>query len=271
MIIDFHTHVFPERIADTTVRALEQSGNIESYSDGTVAGLVRSLRSAGVGLGVNLPVLTRPEQYGSVLKFASMLNSSYGDDQPVISFAGVHPDMEDPEEKISEIKRCGFLGIKIHPDYQATFFDDERYVRILRAAKREGLITVTHAGLDAAYVGQPIKCTPERVLRLLDRIGGYDRLVLAHYGANTLFDEVYELLAGEDVYFDTAYILGYIERSDFLRIIEKHGESKILFASDSPWQNIGENVKRLRSFELGAEREDKIFYKNAASLLGMDF
>ena len=72
-------------------------------------------------------------------------------------------------------------------------------------------------------------------------------------------------------YFDTAYILGYIERSDFLRIIEKHGESKILFASDSPWQNIGENVKRLRSFELGAEREDKIFYKNAASLLGMDF
>ena len=184
MIIDFHTHVFPEKIAEATVALLAKKGNIPSFSDGTISGLLSRMKLAGVDVSVNLPVLTKPTQFDSILKFAISLNERFfacQGDERIISFAGMHPDMEDFEDKLAEIKKSGIKGIKIHPDYQGTFFDDEKYVRILREAKRLDLITVTHAGFDCAYPGEPIKCTPRRVMNLLDRIGGYDKLVLAEH------------------------------------------------------------------------------------------
>lgn len=270
MIIDFHTHVFPEKIASATVSALAKRANIPPYSDGTTDGLMSSLLDAGVDVAVNLPVLTKPTQFESVTSFAREINEkSYTGGAKIISFAGIHPDMPDACERICELRALGFKGIKIHPDYQGVPFDDERYVRIAEAARDEGLILVTHAGLDAAYVGEPIMCTPKSVLRLLDRIGGYPRLVLAHFGGNELFDEVYELLAGEDLYFDTAYILGRIGKERFGRMLEKHGDGKILFATDSPWQSIRSNVETIRSFGLERETEEKIFSSNARKLLGI--
>ena len=271
MIIDFHTHVFPEKIAAATVSALEKSGNTPAFSDGTVKGLTEQMKSAGVDISVNLPVLTKPTQFDSILKFAVSLNETYKaipDGEPkIISFAGMHPDIEDYEEKLRQVKESGILGIKIHPDYQCTFFDDERYVRILAEAKRLGLITVTHAGLDGAYVGQPIKCTPKRVLKLLDKIGGYDKLVLAHLGGHRLYSKAYRKLAGKDVYFDTAYILRYKKEKEFKKMVKKHGDDRILFATDSPWRSLVTDTEILKGFSLGEKTEKRIFSENARELL----
>ena len=74
MIIDFHTHVFPERIAEKTVSMLEKIGNLPAFANGTEKCLSDSLSSAGATLAVNLPVLTKPSQFDSVLDFAIELN-----------------------------------------------------------------------------------------------------------------------------------------------------------------------------------------------------
>lgn len=269
MLIDFHTHVFPDKIAVPAVDLLAKRGGIPPYSDGTVSGLLSRLSSAGVDIAVNLPVLTRPEQFASTLRFANEINEKSYTGARIISFAGVHPDMEDIEGTIESIKNAGILGIKIHPDYQGVFFDDERYVKILSLAKEAGLITVTHAGFDVAYPDEEIKCTPKRVLRLLDKIGGYPKLVLAHLGANTLFDDVYSSLAGEDVYFDTSYVLHDISEDMFLKILSKHGTDRILFATDSPWRDIACEVEIIKRYKLGAEIEDKLFSGNAMRLLNL--
>ena len=269
MIIDFHTHVFPDKIAEKTVKILERNGSIPSHSNGTVDGLISALTLSGVDIGVNLPVLTRADQFDGVNDFAKKLNEKSYMGPRIISFAGIHPDAACPEEAIAKICDMGFLGIKIHPDYQDTFIDDERYVKILSLAKAKGLITVTHSGVDGAYIGQQIKCTPDGVLRLLDKIGGYDKLVLAHLGANAMYTGVLECLAGEDVYFDTAYCLRSTGKYAFMKLLEAHGEDKILFASDSPWQNPGAEIKFIKELNLG-EAEDKILYKNASKLLKLD-
>lgn len=269
MVIDFHTHVFPDKIAERTVKILERNGSIPSHSNGTLDGLVSALGSCGVDIGVNLPVLTRPDQFDGVNAFAKSLNEKSYTGARVISFAGIHPDTVCPEEAIDRIADMGFLGIKIHPDYQDTFIDDERYVRILSAAKARGLVTVTHSGVDGAYIGQSIKCTPHGVLRLLDRLGGYEKLVLAHLGANAMYTGVLECLAGEDVYFDTAYCLRTTGKYAFMKLLDAHGADKILFASDSPWQDPGAELEFIRELDLG-EAEDKILYKNASKLLKLD-
>ena len=82
-------------------------------------------------------------------------------------------------------------------------------------------------------------------------------------------DEVIEKLCGLDVYFDTAYVLRATSKETFLKMLEKHGEDRILFASDSPWSSIKNDVEILRSFDLEKETEDKLFFKNAKKLLGI--
>ena len=44
---------------------------------------------------------------------------------------------------------------------------------------------------------------------------------------------------------------------------------RILFASDSPWSSIKNDVDIIKSFSLDSSTENKIFFENAAKLLGI--
>ena len=268
MIIDFHTHVFPDKIACKTISALSEKGGIPPFSDGTVDGLIASMDKAGVDVSIILPVLTNPSQFDSVNRFAKEINSAYADSKSLISFAGIHPRCEEIDAKMRFIKESGFPGVKIHPDYQGAYIDDTGYVEILKCAKKYGLIVVTHAGYDFGFPGCPIKCTPDRVLNLIEKVP-YSKLVLAHFGGNDMFDEVYEKLAGKDLYFDTSYILRYIDKNIFNKITDKHGEDKILFATDSPWSDPKNDIEIINSFCESRSRANKIFSENAKKLLGI--
>jgi predicted TIM-barrel fold metal-dependent hydrolase len=274
MIIDFHTHIFPEHIAERTVCALAKAADSVPYSDGTEAGLRSAMERGGVSLSVNLPVLTKPSQFESILRFASSLNEKLPENLStgthILSFAGIHPEDPDLEEHLEAVAMAGIPGIKIHPDYQGKFIDDEAYIRALKIAKRLDLITVTHAGVDGAYLGEEVKCTPLRTLRALDKLGGYNKLVLAHLGASRMAEEVISTLAGEDVYFDTAYVMPRTDKATLARIVEKHGEDKILFATDSPWSDAQRDISKIKSFALGSDIEEKIFSGNAKGLLGIN-
>ena len=75
------------------------------------------------------------------------------------------------------------------------------------------------------------------------------------------------LLTGKDVYFDTAYILRYKNEKEFRKMVEKHGDDKILFATDSPWRSLKTDIEILKGFSLGEETEKRIFSENARALL----
>ncbi len=269
MIIDFHTHIFPDKIAAKTISFLSQKANIPPFSDGTVDGLVASMEEAGIDISVALPALTSPAQFESVNRFAGMVNDRFaGETRRIISFAGIHPDCEEIEEKMRLIRENGFVGIKIHPDYQGVYIDDERYVRILAAAREQDLVVVTHAGVDGGFPDEDIRCTPARVLNLLDRVP-YDKFVLAHMGGNELHAEVFDALCGKQVYFDTAYVLRFIGEEMFKKTVARHGVDRILFATDSPWSGQREDLARIRAMGLDPLNEEKILGGNARKLLNL--
>lgn len=56
MIVDFHTHIFPEKIAVKTIEKLEKIANVNACSDGRESSLIRSMKQAGVDVSVILPV-----------------------------------------------------------------------------------------------------------------------------------------------------------------------------------------------------------------------
>ena len=269
MIIDLHTHIFPDKIAKKTIEYLSEKGGIPPFSDGSFSGLLSEMEKAEVDIAVNLPVVTAPRQFESVNRFAMELNAlPVTDGRRVISFGGIHPACEDIEGKMKFIAESGFMGIKLHPDYQETYIDDDGYVKILECAKKYDLTVVFHAGVDGGYRGCPVRCTPERARRIIERVG-HSKLVLAHMGANEMADQVLDTLCGLDVYFDTAYVLRNMSKETFCEMLARHGEDKILFASDSPWSSMGGDVRIIKEYGLPKETENKIFYENAKRLLGI--
>lgn len=269
MIIDFHTHIFPDKIAEKTIEYLSGKGGIMPFAKGNSESLVLKMAEAGVDISVTLPVVTSPQQFDSINRFAIGINEAFKDEKRrFISFGGIHPLCENIEGKMKFLKESGFKGVKIHPDYQGEFITHEGYVKILECAKELDLIVVTHAGVDCGFLGEPIKCPPLLAKELIKKVP-YSKFVLAHLGANEMTNEVLDTLSGEDVYFDTAYVLRTTDEKTFKEIIKRHSADKILFASDSPWSDIKTDVEIIKSYNLGKETEDKILFKNAQALLSI--
>lgn len=266
MVIDFHTHIFPDKIAAKTIKALEEEGSVKAFTNGTLGGLKASMKESNIDISVILPVVTRPSQFDSVNSFAAEINGKEG----IISFGGIHPDSEDYRGQLVEIKASGLPGIKLHPDYQATFIDDPKYINIIRYAVELGLIVIIHAGLDIG-LPDPVHCPPERSAAMLSQIEGeHARIILAHMGGYDRWDDVEEYLVGTKAILDTSYCFGKISDEQFIRIVKNHGADRILFASDSPWSGQKESLEHLKSLELTEEELEYITFKNAAQLLGME-
>lgn len=263
MTIDFHTHIFPDKIAEKTIKYLSEKGGIPPFSNGSVSGLIQKAKEASVDLCVTLPVLTNPDSFESVNKFADGINKSYP--ERIISFGAIHPRCENIDGKMLLLKNMGFKGVKIHPDYQGAYINDEGYVKILQSAKEYDLIVVTHSGIDVAYP-EDVHCTVKLLKELLSKVE-HSKFVLAHMGCGGMYDEVLEYLCGKDLYFDTAFVLRSIGTEKFSRILERHGDDRILFASDSPWSDISNDLHILRQYVDNDDSFEKIKYKNAKKLL----
>lgn len=267
MVIDFHTHVFPEKIAKKTILSLAEKSQNRPYAYGTLPELLASMQRSGVTQSVVLPVVTKPSQFDSVNRYAAEINGKNG----IISFGGIHPDDPDVDAHLDQIKAMGFRGIKLHPDYQQTFIDDPKYLHLIEGCIQRDLLVVTHAGFDEGYP-EVTHCTPKRVVAMLQAIYGTSQptkfhIVLARGGANRMFEEAEELLCGKPVYFDLAYILSYISDEQLMRLIRKHGVDRILFATDHPWSDPAQGIARIHSLPLTEAEKEKILWENAASLL----
>lgn len=259
MIIDFHTHVFPDKIAVKTMQKFESANDMTAFTDGTFEGLKRSMETHGIDMSVILPVVTKPEQFKSVNTFAAELTGN------IISFGGIHPMTDNFTYELDEIKAMGLKGIKLHPDYQGVYIDDIRYLRILYRAAELGLIISIHGGRDTMFP-EALHCTPRRVANVLEEIQP-EKMILAHMGGWKLWDESEDYLAGRDIYFDTSYALGQMDDSQFIRMVKKHGANRIIFGTDSPWGGQGKDRKHLMDLDLPADDKEAIAWKNARDLL----
>lgn len=264
MIIDFHTHTFPDKIAKASIESLSKCSGITPHTDGTLDGLKRSMEEDGVDLSVILPVVTRPAQFETVNKVAAKICEK---EDNLISFGGIHPDCSDIKQKMRDIRSLGLKGIKIHPAYQEVYMDDIRYLRILEAATEEDLVISVHAGVDIG-LPEPVYATVEKILHAI-RETKPEKFVLAHLGGWKEWDTVEEMIAGENVYLDTAFLEDYISDEQLLRIIRKHGADKILFGTDCPWSGQRESIERLEKLSLSEAEKQLIFAENAKKLLGL--
>ena len=283
MIIDIHTHTFPDKIAAGTIEKLQSASHTHPFTDGTVNALRTSMGRAGVDYSVVLPVATSPRQVGKVNDASAALNAK-GSETGVLSFGCMHPDFPDVRAELGRMAALGLRGIKLHPVYQDVNFDDPRCLRILDRAGELGLIVLIHAGLDVGFPGVD-RVSPERIRRAVDAVGPV-ALVLAHMGGWRQWDRVAEQLADSGAYLDTSFSLGSLTpngdgyyktpedlallgEAQFVRLVRAFGTERVLFGTDSPWGGQAEELRRFRALPFTETERAAILGGNAERLLGL--
>ena len=280
LIIDFHTHVFPEKISAAVIDKLSRTSKTVPFSDGTLNGLINSMQKAEINFSVILPVATHTAQVEKINNAAADTNEKFFE-RGIIYFASMHPDFENYRAELSRIKNLGFKGLKVHPVYQNTNLDDKKFLNIFDRAAELDLIVVTHAGLDIGFPGV-VKCSPKMSRNVLDKIGTF-KFVLAHMGGWKNWDEVLTALADKKIFLDTSFSTGKIhprkdfswndedlnllDEKNFTDFIKVFGAEKILFGTDSPWTSPTESINFIKKIPVTENDRNKILGLNAKELL----
>ena len=263
MLIDFHTHAFPEKIAARAVSKLaHEAGGLAPQTDGTADSLKAQMDADGVDISVVLSIATNPAQQHKVNDFAIALNA----DPRLVAFGSVHPDAPDALEELERIHAAGLKGVKLHPEYQQFYADDEKMKPIYRKISQLGLVTTFHAGQDYGFP-PPYHAMPEHLRKALSWFDS--PVVAAHWGGFGCGTEVLDRLCGENIWFDLSFGYSSTPRCIAQEIINKHGTNRLLFGSDMPWHRPTWELRLLDSLDLSDTDREKILHQNAEKLLNL--
>ncbi|MDD4060683.1 MAG: amidohydrolase family protein [Kiritimatiellae bacterium] len=262
MIVDFHTHCFPDALAPRAMAMLEGNAGMKAPLDGTVTALVASMERAGVDRSVMLQIATKPSQNHTVNTWAIERR-----EPEIIPFGSVHPDGEDWAAELKRLADAGIKGVKFHPEYQGFYVDEPRMLPIYRLLDELGLIVVFHAGADIG-VPPPVHGTPEHFARVIDSLPR-GRTILAHMGGWKQWEGVEELLVGSHLLFDTSFSRAFMAIEQMKRLVERHGADQFVMGSDSPWDDQQAAIAAVREMGLSRDEESAILGGNAARLLGL--
>lgn len=281
LVVDIHTHTFPDRIAAKALASLQGRCHTALFSDGTAAGLTAARIRAGIDIAVVQPVATDPSQVEHINDSVIRTNAGSGR-TGLVSFGAMHPAYAGWEKELDRIAAAGVRGIKMHPPYIQIGIDDPRMIPVLRRCRDLGLAVLIHSGWDIGLPGAE-EALPSRICSMLDAVGGLT-LIAGHMGGWRCWEESARLLAGSGVYIDTAFSLGTLvpardgypwnERdlamlspAEFCDLVRAYGADHVLFGTDSPWTEPAAELAAVRALPLSPEDLALICGENAARLL----
>ncbi len=139
------------------IEEFEKISGIKAATNGTVADTLVQMKKAGVDKFLNLNIATSPNQQSTINTTAAENNEKYPE---MISTGSVHPDNPECVEELHRIKNLSIKAIKLHPDYQGFFIDEEKLFPIYQTCSDLELPIVFHSGWDC-YSPDLVHAVPE--------------------------------------------------------------------------------------------------------------
>ena len=266
MVVDFHTHAFPDKLAERAVPHLYELGGMPPKSDGKISGLIDTMDKDGVDISVVLSIATKPEQETNVNNFAISLLEN----PRIIPFGSVFPGSATAMSELERLKNAGVKGIKMHPEYQDFYIDEDRVKLVYKKCAELGLLVLLHCGGDVAY-RPPYHGTPVLIEKIVSEFCD-TTFIAAHMGGYDLWKDFANTVKPHDnLYIDTSMTNteAQLDNEIGLKIFETHGVEKFLFGSDSPWERHCKSMEKLYSYGFSEEVNNKILGENAVKLLGI--
>lgn len=253
-IIDTHTHIFPDKIAQ---RASDNVGNyyhLKMECDGTV----KMLLEGSVGIEDEFFVISsaalKPE---NVFAGNDYLLNCASENKKFIPLCSIHPLFDSPHKELERVKLAGAKGLKLHPDFQAFNIDAPNMIEIYKIAASLELPILFHVGDQHSD-----SSSPTRLYNALNKVPNL-KAIAAHMGGYLAWEEAEDVLYGTDIYFDTSDVLLILPPQKVVRLIRKHGVDKVLFGSDYPLRSTASAYKEFDKLCLNTDEKDMIYHKNA--------
>lgn len=257
-IIDFHTHVYPDRLAQKATRATCDFYGLDTDQTGSVEALLEKGRAAGIDRFVLLPVAVNPQGVRHVNEF---IVEQVREHAEFYGFGTVHPDMADMTGELDYIRASGLLGVKLHPDMQEINTDDERLFPLYEWLQAENMPLFVHCGDEHRDFSHP-----RRLRRVIDR---FPRLtvIAAHLGGWSKWEEALACLKDTDCYLDISSCMMFMPAERVVAYVRAFGVHRVLFGTDFPiWDPAGE-VRSLMALPLTDDEKEQIFYRNGERMI----
>ncbi|RLD16123.1 MAG: amidohydrolase [Caldiserica bacterium] len=260
-IIDFHTHAFPDDLAERALNKLTYKSKVKPSFNGTVRGLLQSMDEAGIEKAVLLNIATKPTQVENIIIWCKKIRS-----ERIIPFPSIHPENENYREILKKIKGEGFKGIKLHPMFQNFDMINEKMFFIYEEIAKNKLILVFHSGYDIAFP-EDERASVKKLKKVHQKFPEL-KIVASHTGGWNMWKEVLNEIAGLNIWIEISMTVKYIDDIEiFYKILEKHDNDKILFGTDAPWSSQKEEVEKFKNLKIEDSFKNKILYENAFTLL----
>lgn len=267
MIIDFHNHIWPDKIAGTIASFFRQEDiGYDPVAPCTLSGLLRNMEETGTGKCVVLDVALKANQVEAINNWLLQIK-----DERIVPFGAMHPDYPDYKKEIQRLKDHGIQGVKFQSTWQGCFVDDDRMLRIYEAIGEE-MIVFFHAGGSRTKRTPDIEAPPHRIARVMDLFPGL-RIVAAHLGGNYMLEESKKYLVGQNLVLETSHppsLESRVPQEKVVEMIKAHGAGKIVFGTDFPLSNRKREAEYILQLPLSPEEKERILWKNAADLLKLD-
>jgi predicted TIM-barrel fold metal-dependent hydrolase len=138
---------------------------------------------------------------------------------------------------------------------------------IWAAMAERNLIAYLHAGGERVFK-PPFRSSPSEI-RTLHRRFPKLKIAAAHLGGFGMWDETEETLVGEDVMLDLSHTFFWMPHERIERIIRNHGARRILFGTDSPWQEQSRILGAFAELPLSESNRRAICCENAMTLFNI--
>lgn len=257
-IIDIHTHVYPDDIAQKATDSVKSFYEIGGANmDGKVSTLLQQGNKAGISQFVILPVAIRPDRVRGINEFIIEQTRI----QPrFIGFGTVHAAMDCIGDEVEWIAQQGLRGIKMHPDSQRFAIDDLRLFPMYEAA-RGRLPIMLHMGDHRYDYSHPIK-----LRKILDNFPGL-QVIAAHFGGYAMYDAAFELLHDTDCVFDVSSSLMFLPEGAAEKYMNGYGAERMAFGSDYPLWDPTIELERFMKLKLRDDQFEQILSKTAKRIL----
>lgn len=261
MIIDFHTHIFPDSIAEYAINKLSAMGGIKAHGLATEDDLERKMNESGVDYSVILSIATKTEQVEVINRY----NISRKNPK-LVFFGAMHQDYPDYEREIDFIYRNGIRGIKMHPEFQNFLPSDKKLFPLYKALSDRNMIILFHSGKEEFVKKEYYNSHPEQFSIVHETFPDL-KMILAHLGGHDMIEEAVKYILGKNIYVDISYDLSEKNLSLLNTLLKYHNEDLILYGSDWPWKNLDEYLTLIKSAEISENIMKKILGINAFNLL----
>ena len=257
---DAHAHIYPGKIAEKATASVGDFYHIPMQNVGLPHVLAQRGGEAGIDRFLVCSVATKVEQVRSINQFIQEKCRKY---PQFIGLGAWHQDITDISGEMDDIQARGLRGIKLHPDFQRFYIDDERMLPVYEEAHR-GLPILFHTGDSRTEFS-----SPHRLMNVIDKLPDFT-CIAAHLGGYSEWEEARRELSGTNVYIDTSSSLFKISPEEAKENIAHFGVDHTMFGTDFPMWDPKEELERFFALGFSQEENQAMLYDNFARLFQLD-